>query len=367
MSKLEHAGLDNGRWVAIAGLICGLVQTATAEAASFRIIDGLNGKPFQTNGISGDGRFVVGSSEKGERWSIAGGAEDLGAGVPFAASYDGSALAGTSSAAAARWTKDDGWNKLGDLGQKNAGAAARAISADGSILAGYDWIDSDVQAGFRWTKDEGMTELGRGPDGGGSQAFGMTPDGSKIVGTVKTTIWHEPQADAFAWTDADKMKRLKHYKNNPTDIAYAISADGAIAVGTGSGIREEPGDAVRWVNGTPEVLVLPGKQNAGVAYDISADGAIIVGLSAAQERAFWWTKDGSRWLDDLLTTDYGLDLQGVKLDGTVYFSDDGRFIAGNGHTSSREAVGWYAAIPEPTSALILVAAIGAAAGWRRRR
>jgi hypothetical protein len=69
------------------------------------------------------------------------------------------------------------------------------------------------------------------------------------------------------------------------------------------------------------------------ALSTSADGSVVVGLSssASGTEAFLWDAiNGMRALDDVLMTDFGLDLTGWTLQHARGVSDDGLVIAGFG-------------------------------------
>ena len=78
-----------------------------------------------------------------------------------------------------------------------------------------------------------------------------------------------------------------------------------------------------------------------LAFSTSADGSVIVGksVSATGDQAFLWDAvNGMRALDDVLVTDFGLDLTGWTLTTARGVSDDGLVIAGTGiHNGNTEA------------------------------
>lgn len=73
---------------------------------------------------------------------------------------------------------------------------------------------------------------------------------------------------------------------------------------------------------------------------------------------------GPRSLQDVLASDYGLDLTGWHLEGASGISADGRTIVGNGLNPSGAPEAWIAVIPEPSTGLLV--AFGLVALARRR-
>ncbi|CAG1000263.1 hypothetical protein PHYC_02828 [Phycisphaerales bacterium] len=152
--------------------------------------------------ITPDGRFVVGEDGSlpghAAMWdALTGAPRPLGPyqGAPVWArsiSADASVVAGfvpTIPAASLRWAEETGWQSLGQIpGLPAAGdAGAFGVSADGSRIVGY----SQGRA-FLWTASEGMRDLnlvlaGIGVDLQGhilTQALAISGDGNTIAGTT---------------------------------------------------------------------------------------------------------------------------------------------------------------------------------------
>jgi probable HAF family extracellular repeat protein len=162
-----------------------------------------------------------------------------------------------------------------------------------------------------------------------TRALAVSADGLVVVG-----IAFAPAGDpAFRWSDGVLTVLGDLPGANLLGIASAVSADGAIVVGTGQ--IDDPlmqfesrQEAFRSVGGG---LVGIGDL-AGGSYDsqgnaVSADGAVIVGtsLSASGTEAFRWTEAGGMvGLGDLDGGDFRSFANGVSADGTV--------IAGTGTT-----------------------------------
>ena len=100
---------------------------------------------------------------------------------------------------------------------------------------------------------------------------------------------------------------------------------------------------------------------------LSADGSVIVGESSfgSGSQAFLWTESGGlRLMADVLSMDFGFDLDGVQLQSVVGVSADGSVFVGRGLNSDGSPMTWMFIIPTPSGALAL--ACWAALGARRR-
>jgi len=124
---------------------------------------------------------------------------------------------------------------------------------------------------------------------------------------------------------------------------------------------------------------LPGGNFSSFANGVSGDGSVVVGrgTSASGEEAFRWTSSGGmRNLQDVLTTDFGLNLTGWQLSEAKGISADGLTIVGYGTNPSGQYEGWIARLnatsststPEPSSvfAIGLVSLLGLATKYKKR-
>lgn len=210
-------------------------------------------------------------------------------GEALAVSADGSVVAGYSnypgSRQAFQWTAS-----MGMLALAPAPSCAEGIAANGNIKVG--WIDS-YQA-VRFSGPGQLVGLGDLPGGlGWSQATAANADGSKIVG------WSDGGGGkaAFQWTSANGMLALPILPHNESK-ANDISADGSAIVGyrrysTGQANQYEGfllTDGVRFDLGD-----LPGGIFFSIANAVSDNGRVVVGRSHAsngsgsEESAFRWT------------------------------------------------------------------------------
>jgi probable HAF family extracellular repeat protein len=136
-----------------------------------------------------------------------------------------------------------------------------------------------------WSQQPSLTWLGTLPDGGWSWAYGVSADGSVVVGMAYNAA---EQLRAFRWTRATGMEDL----------------------GTLGGGRSE-------------------------AWGVSADGSVVVGMAenaAGQRRAFRWTR--SRGMEDLNLTYANLLTDGSVLGYALAISPNGRYIVGDGRNAA---------------------------------
>lgn len=366
------------------------------RAASFQGLGDLPGGDYSSNasGISADGKVVVGSS-----------VVRLSHGLPSDPSSD-------TGLSAFYWTTDTGMVGLGDLDGR--GSTARGVSADGSVIIGYVGA---MQQAFRWTATNQMTylegatiatdvssdgtiivgEVGQqasvwSETNGGWTDLGnisnnnilfeenlrISGDGSIIVGTSWSTdspdppfVSGETYIEAFHWDAQSGMQGLGFAPGDEFSRARGVNPDGSVIVGSTSHIVDSPyygpvADSVmRWTlnDGMQNLGSLEGGATISAALDVSADGSIIVGISA--NMAFIWTEDkGIQNLQNILSQDYGLNLDGWTLTSATAISDDGLTIVGNGINPDGFGEAWVAAIPEPVGVVLL--AVGFL-GLRRRR
>lgn len=265
------------------------------------------------NGISGDGSTLVGYADpstaggagQGLRWTAAHGLQPIPGNVPYAASFDGSAIVGempgANSASAWRWTALTGLVELGTLsGDEPGHSGARAISSDGLTITGYTdpfipvanrsqaflWSPSTLTLGLGWLFGGGQASIG----------LAISGDGSVIVGESDSS--HGRQA--FRWNSDEGMVSLEGFAAGfASSRAMGVSADGSVIVGTG-------------------------------VFEGSAE-------------AFIWTMEsGMRPLRSTLIAEQGAAIGGWRLTAARGVSADGRTIVGDGTNSCGQTEGWIA-------------------------
>ena len=130
------------------------------------------------------------------------------------------------------------------------------FSADGGTVVGQSSVGNTPWEAFRWTEAGGIEGLGNLNSGsfGGSEAFGVSGDGSVVVGMG-------PNANAyvaFIWDEEHGMRELAQILTDELGLdltgwtlnrATDISADGSVIVGWGTNPN---GDSESWIAVIPE-------------------------------------------------------------------------------------------------------------------
>lgn len=293
-------------------VIAGLWAPANATAITFTPLGDLPGADFNSvaYGISADGNVVVGTGD---------------------AALDTEAF---------RWTQLTGMVTLGDYPGGGDASLGYATDADGSRVVGQGSSvtpppDSNPsREAFRWDTPIGpMTGLGF-LDGLESTAFGISADGSVIVGESSSASGTE----AFIW-DAGGMRSLGDFTDGPVQsTAFDVSADGSVVVGVGAHFGgTNQSEAAMWINEGPITGLgsLPGGEIQSIALGVSADGSTVVGASSSTESAAsqLGALEAFRWTS-VLTMDGLGDLDGGVFDSAANAaSADGSVIVGRGTTA----------------------------------
>ena len=169
-------------------------------------------------------------------------------------------MVGTKTEAAVEYTVTD----LGILPGMLA-SSAWGVSSDGSVVVGGNDGASGSKA-FRWTSGDGM--VGLDASNSYSWAYDVNSDGSVVVGVS--------EGKAFRWTSGNGLVGLGTVPDDSYSSAYGISSNGSVIVGySGSASVNE---AFRWTSGSGMVGLgaLPG-YNDSRAYGVSGEGSVVVG------------------------------------------------------------------------------------------
>lgn len=362
----------------VIGLMGAGLASSPAIAQSFQGLGFLSGAQSHTNiaGISADGSTIIGgqrltpSDSLAFRWTIGSGMQPLGTlpGMLGATlrdvSADGSAIAGLatngSGFAGFRWTESGGFQNLGFFSQTDA------ISGDGLTVLGQGTLSGEI-----WRSDTGWTSLpgGYGVLTGYGAGGALSSDGSIIAATVGQS--GSFVTEAARWTPGG-VETLGLLPGGVSSAVGGMSSNGEVVVGGGeSTSRNVPSEAFRWSTDSAGMSFLGdllGGDSWSFAYDVSNDGRIVIGegTDAIGASAFIWDEtNGIRALQDVLTNDYDLDLDGWRLTSARGISDDGLTITGIGINPDGLQEGWIVTIPAPST----FAAFGllAFAGSTRRR
>ena len=199
-------------------------------------------------------------------------------------SSDGSVVVGTSSGpgdAAFHWTESGGMQRV----PTSSDADAFGVSADGSTVVGYGFTSNYTWAAFRWSATSGVSTFGN--FGTTTLARATSADGSVTVGQYMAGggAWR-----SFRFTSSLGFQDLGHSPTFNSSPAYAVSGDGSVIVGAYRN-SDNVNHAYRWLSGSWQDLGRLAGGSTSTAYGLSADGSVVVGVSDSWngQRAFRWT------------------------------------------------------------------------------
>lgn len=293
------------------------------------------------------------TTEDIEGVSPAGGA---GGQAKFAA--DGQRLSGGAMGATASemayFDRNNGeWIALGGLGGVSDGNASSAwgISGDGTTVVGLAWMSAGGAHAVAYNGSEGLMDLGSLFPESSTRANAVNADGTVVVGWQdqngpwKAAVWRKDPSGGYLPNTPILIDPTGSGtdENNLAGECSAISADGSVIGGYGDfANNDEP-----WIWSEADGFVSLGAlPNMGTGYvsAISADGSVVVGwfngpFFGAPRKAFIWSAGGG--LQDLNT--YASNTLGIPLGNTVLYtasdiSPDGRYITGTGVNSSTLAM-----------------------------
>jgi len=348
-SRLARSGGAFGGALSI--LLAAIAQSGAAQSRSPLII--LERANSQMRAVSADGNVVAGTMRIREcgnavRWTLDGGAVFLPVSpttrcsAVSGLSADGSRAVGNivgnivgSGQPAAYWDATGLPVVLGDLSGGNLSATAECVSADGSIIMGAGRPSSGIET-WRWTADLGMLSLGDLPGGSiNTFPFAVSADGNVMMGVG----FAESGAVMFRWTHETGFENLGPVPGSTGSGGFGMSSDGTTLVGcaaTGSGQAEY---AVLWRRESGYVaLGQPAGSFRGLATCADRDGTNIGGrvLKIASngrgiDHAVLWVEGReTRLFADVLRDDLGVDLGEFRPASISGISDDGTTVAGWG-------------------------------------
>ena len=214
-------------------------------------------------------------------------------------------------------------------------SSAFGVSADGSYVVGASRATGGDHA-FRWSSKTGLVPIGDLPGGlQESDAYAVSANGTVVVGYGSSANGRE----AFRWTGAKGMSSLGSLASDATyGTSFGVSADGSVVVGFCS--SETGFEAFRWTtNGGMQGLGgLTSESYQSLAFGVSTDGTVVVGAdqSATGYEAFRWDSiEGMVGLGGLLPEGSESFAYAANADGSVIVGDS---FSGAG----KEAFRWTA-------------------------
>lgn len=214
----------------------------------------------------------------------------------YAITPDGDLVVGARSDPA-YWTAANGCTVLGDLPiatthHSRITGTAWAVSTDGTTIVGqadYNASQSpEPYTAFRWSAEEGMRDLGILPDYSRAAATAVSADGSIIAGRMGQSVL----SHVFRWTEEAGAELLAIGGNG----FPVMSDDGALIAWSGAGypyLVAKLWTAKAGVRDLQDILIEGGADlgdwHLRTVTGISADGRTIVGVagnSSGQQHAY---------------------------------------------------------------------------------
>jgi len=291
--------------------------------------------------ISADGCTIVGESKSGVdyrnrpvRWRegfiealplapepVRGGSTDVAADGSVVVGYE----FGTGLTRAVVWQDGERIETIAD-------GVNVFLSAKAGVLAftlNPDYYDANTANAFR--RENGTdTNLGVLPGGSlPTVVLDISADSSVAVGTGMAA---DGADEAFRWENG-VMSPLGRLPGQPFSVAYGVSADGTTVVGL-SGDR-----AFRWQDGVLKDL------GPGCAHAVSADGRTVVGSYGQPGEMllspFIWTEEvGWRTLQEFAANELGLEEAIPQFGRALGVSPDARVIVGDAWTPAFRGEGY---------------------------
>lgn len=374
----------------VIGLVLLMSSARAASAGFFLGVGDLPGGAFSSvaEGISPDGTVAVGNSDasggsEAFRWTSGGGIVALpGSATAFAVdtSWGGGVSVGQvhsgGSPRAVAWQGVAAPTILPNLSLSDVEAQANGVSDDGTIIVGGTVTTPNLAGrAARWTFDGSawhVTELVPLAGTQAAQAFAVSADGSIAVGF--NNVPSDPRIEAVRWTNPTTPEGLGDLAGGALhSLALGISADGGTIVGVGTTAAGQ--EAFRWTSSFfMEGLGVPTGFTSSLAQAASGDGAIIVGLAQGGpdgNRGFLWTQaTGPITIEDyFISMGLGPDIAQWTLARVTDVSSDGLTFVGVGVDPLGQQQGWVARVPESSSLLLLGATAGGVGlryRWRKR-
>ncbi|MGA9213501.1 T9SS type A sorting domain-containing protein [Kaistella sp.] len=223
------------------------------------------------------------------------------------------------------------WTFLGTL-SPNAGSSAWGMTSDGSTVVGLGDFGGYLGRAVKWSQATGFVDIGTTVAGSSSRANGISDDGSMVVG----------------WQDDDYGDRFGVYWKNGvqthlTDTngefvgeAVNVTPDGKTIVGANL-------DNIPYIwtetDGYTELLQ-EDPMIEGTAISVSDDGKTVIGYlrewgtGALSGNGFIWTKEtGALDLNEYVLS-LGLDDLGITFALPMSISPNGKYITGIGRSDS---------------------------------
>ena len=292
-------------------------------------------------------------------------------------SFDGLEVTGSTGGNVYRWVQGSGWGSPLFPGNAGAISADGSVVAGTYLTIIIPAVPPSVvifpSTLLRiWQEGVGTSSQLAADPYWSFDITGMTADGSEVIGNRQGILGHS-HAMRFTVSGGGVMLPIvpvgvndecsSLYENPCVAHAYGATPDGTTLVGSVDlELGAVPPRAARWIgNAAPTFLAGAPLGLPSVARDVTADGGMIVG--DRHGHAFVWTPAGG--MRDLrrLLEELGLDLTGWTLGPAFAVSDDGSVVAGTGKRPDGASANWIVQAPELEAAAQVPEAIPALGSW----
>ncbi|UJF28910.1 T9SS type A sorting domain-containing protein [Kaistella sp. 97-N-M2] len=236
---------------------------------------------------------------------------------------------------------------LGHLGASSSGGTSSAwgMSSDGKNIVGLAWTTSARAEGVYWKDGEPIVGLGTTVPIRSSRADAVSADGSVIVG------WQDAingVRQGAIWRNG-VQELLKDNDGNILGAATGVSADGKTVVG----IKNTTGEGYIWNETDGTVFVSSDNPDYITSMSVlSDDGKTALGLSFDPTQSillaegFIWTKEGGKVNLNDYVAGLGFDDLGIVFAVPTGISPDGKYLGGIGaNFAEGDAKGFLIKLP----------------------
>lgn len=236
---------------------------------------------------------------------------------------------------------------LGHLGASSSGGTSSAwgMSSDGKNIVGLAWTTSARAEGVYWKDGEPIVGLGTTVPTRSSRADAVSADGSVIVG------WQDAingVRQGAIWRNG-VQELLKDNDGNILGAATGVSADGKTVVG----IKNTTGEGYIWNETDGTVFVSSNNPDYITSMSVlSDDGKTALGLSFDPTQSillaegFIWTKEGGKVNLNDYVAGLGFDDLGIVFAVPTGISPDGKYLGGIGaNFAEGDAKGFLIKLP----------------------
>ncbi len=208
------------------------------------------------------------------------------------------------------------------FGEHLVGVYHQAVNCTtGQIIATGSDLHSFKVKVIPATATGGFQPLGVLPGYSGTNAYGISADGSTVVGYCsRPSAPGSLELQAFRWKNGTMtgLGCLPGYP--PNSMAFGVSADGSVVVGLSGPYPEYISSrycwAFRWANGTMSALpapVIPDYNTADCsARGVSADGSVVVGNVVGSDSLHSDLSDACRWDGSVFGQPVAVPLQQLR-------------------------------------------------------